>query len=35
MVKVHDGREDIFEPRPEDLRDKGEETGTSTLRKKR
>ena len=25
MVKVHDRREGIFEPRPEDLRDKGEE----------
>ena len=25
MVKLHDGWEDIFEPRPEDLRDKGEE----------
>ena len=25
MVKLHDGREDIFEPRPENLRDKGEE----------
>ena len=25
MVKVHDGREVIFEPRPEDLRDTGEE----------
>jgi len=25
MVKVHDEWEDIFEPRPEDLRDKGEE----------
>ena len=24
MVKVQEGREDIFEPRPEDLRDKGE-----------
>ena len=24
MVKVHEGREDIFEPRPEDVRDKGE-----------
>ena len=24
MVKVHDGWDDIFEPRPEDLRDKGE-----------
>lgn len=35
MGKVHDGWEDIFETRPEDLRDKGEETGTSTLRKKR
>ena len=25
MGKVHDGWEDIFEPRFEDLRDKGEE----------
>ena len=25
MGKVHDGWEDIFEPRPENLREKGEE----------